>query len=624
MNPSFLAPVVGNSVPDLGATGQISSATNIFLTPASLGYQNIVMTAAGQSVFLPPTYATVPGQREYTFRNSGTYSYGVRDSNGVLQAVVGGGGFAVLSLDNNTTWGITGSNLEAGLTTIDTTLGTTFSNTVYAPYVVMDSNTSIHFATFPGLAGFVAYVVDNLGKVVSTPVTVTVTSQAAPRAAFRITPTTAIIFYAAPSGSTHSAVVITLTGSSPNFSVSIGTPASITTGATMNAWGGENSVGIPRITALTTNLYLASFNVSLNASVVAASVSGTTVTFGAIFSAAASGAGIDQTLIYPASSTTGLLIYPNTGTAAILAVVITVTGVTCTAGTAQTSPSLNANGSGLICSACQLSPTKYLLFTNNVSTVANVNAVTVTGTTVAIGATLTIESGVTGFNTSTATDAFGPGYIQSGATRYNPHLSPITTATALVWYMDNAGISRCSVLTESGGTVTTGSLLYSSISGGVVGATDSGQILPQGTTEFVSLKEDGNSTGLTYKHRLVAQKISGTTVTAGQSTLIPNLNSQVAMQSHVFLRTTNGDYILGLSQSSTVSPAESISVYRSNGDYLAFRGFINVPGLTSYTAATAQASANRLVLIGSPIFSGTTQTPATNSQLRILNVELVP
>lgn len=614
MNPSFLAPTVGNSVPDLGATGQITSSANVYLAPSSLGYQNIVITVAGQSVFLPPAYATVPGPSSYTIKNSGGYPFGVRDSSGVLITAISPSGAATFFLDNVTNWSYTGTGIQPGLVTVDVAAGNPFTNTIPVPYVTFDSNTSVHFLNLT-TGGFSAFVADNISKTFSTAVSVSATL-GPPVAAFKISSTTLIVFYQQDANN-HLAVVLTLTGIPGSYSISVGTPATLTVVGGMNSWGGETSLSQPHIAQLTPTLYVASFVPGANnTSVAAISVSGTTVTIGAIANIITANSVSDTTTCYPISATTALVIYNvSTGTPNIFAVVISVSGTTCTVGTPASIP--GTNDATNTTASCQLTPTKFLTLVNNSTTSAIINAITVTGTTVSVGASFTLETGISGFNNAVTT--YGPGYNQGGATRFNPKLFPISTTTAFIWYMDNGNNSRCAILTENSGTVTGGTILYRSIS--AVGFADNqgGLMLPPGTSEFIAIKQDGFAAANVYTHRLICHKISGSTITVGQTTPLPTLNTRPTSQNNVAIRMNSGDYILGLSPSD--GPADTISVFRTNGDAFTVRGNIDVPGLIGYTFGAAKPASNRLVLIGSSIFSGNITAASTTSP-RVLMVEL--
>lgn len=615
MNPSFLVPAVGNSVPELGATFSVSSATNIFLTAASLGLQSISITSLGQSVFLPPSYAVVPGQTKYGIKNNGVLPFGVRDVNGLLLTSITPGGYATFSLDNSSNWVFTGSGLEIGLVTLDNTFSSTFASTVIAPFVALDNNTSIHFAALA--SGFSAFVVDNLGKVISTPVTVDATASSLPSIGFKVTATTAIVFYG--SSTTNNAVVIlTLTGASPSYSISVGTSQNINSETIQTArWDGENFVSFPKIAQLTSTLYAATFFSSTGVTstcVVAISVSGAAITVGTVVQVVGGSPSINS-VIFPLTSTTAFIWYKSPSSPAPITnfgVVITITGVVCVVGTPQ---ALTGLTSTVVTTPAivQLSPTKILLQdNNNVSGSVIVSTYTISGTTVTAGTALSIETG-------TGANSF---YVTNSASRYNPHLWAIGPNTAGLWYFDSSGISRVLILTESGGTLTAGTTNFRSISSAAVNSSDSGTLGPQGFPDMISMRNDG-VTGA-WKTRVEALKISGTSITNGTTyplLEIPN-TVDVSGSGLTVSRMTTGDYV---TVSGNPSGLTSIAVFRTNGDYVNYRGRISVATIiglaTSPLAAYPAVASNRLVILGTTSTEGTSVSAAV-AQLRLLNVEI--
>lgn len=614
MNPSFLAPAVGNSVPELGATIPIVSASNIFLSAASLGLQNIAMSVLGQSVFLPPTYTVVPGQVKISLRNSGGYSFGVRDSVGTLLAAVAPGGFITLSIDNNVNWSFTGTNLEPGLLTLDNTFSATFGGVVQAPYTALDSNVSLHFATLA--SGFAAFLVDNTGKVVTTPVTVSVTASSVPRTVFRIDSTRAILFYGS-SATDHQTVILSASGTTPNLVLSVGTPATLV--ATLNAcWGGEDFTSGPRIAQLATTSYLASFTGSAQAtatSVVALSVAGASISIGTItdiVTAAANQTGVGSISVCPLTAGTALAMYSTVGAPTFSVVVITVIGTAASVGVVATTTVNSTTTTPK--SFCVLNSTKVLILGDNTTTTTmQTFAATISGASVAIGTRLTVESGMTAL-----TDPAG--FSTSTATRYNGHLSTLTTTTALLWYLDGSGVSRAVVLTENLGTVTAGTILYRATSQAASDASGFGYILPPGTSEFSAIVERVASTA-GYSDYVTTSKISGTTLTAGGS--YPALLTPTNPTRIHTTRMPTGKYVChGVGDNNVACTA--IPVFSSNGDAITYFGQITVPavndGGNNLIGVPRAVSFNRVVVLCNPI-NGTSLGLST-IPLRLLNVEI--
>lgn len=616
MNPSFLAPTVGNSTPELGATFSISSATNVFLPPSALGLQSITMTALGQSVFLPPVYSIVPGETKFSIKNNGTYPFGVRDSLGNLLTSITGSGSAIFALDNTTNWSFTGTNLEPGLVTIDNTFGATFIATSAAlpQFVALDNNTSIHFAALS--SGFAAFVVDNLAKVVNTAVTVDATAGTTPATVFKVSNTSALLITSSGGGA-FKAFVLTLTGTSPTYSISVGASANLALAPfTADA---DNFVGPPKWAQLSPTSYIgsAAFGGANPTSVIALSVAGAVVTAGAVTNIIATSSVTASTTTYALTGTTALVLYKSGGAAPFAnnGVVITVAGTVCTVGTPAALTGV-ASSLTAVSSNCLLSPTKCLVQDDNNTAGSVITSVfTIAATTVTAGTLVSVETGIT---TSSS-------YTANAANRYNPHLFPLGTNTSGLWYLDSSGVSRVVVLTESAGVVTAGGLLYRSISGQAANGTESGVILPQGTSEFVSAKLDGVTSS--FKIRAVAHKISGATITVGATRYLDGPGLNINNTSATFTRMSSGDYVHtgnGFNSSPGAGGSGSsaaLPVFRSNGDAINPRGQIAVTALSNVSLATTAVSSNRIVILGFTYNDATTIAAGTY-QVRLLNVEI--
>jgi len=605
----------------LGAVGGIGTVgstvtSNTTLTASSAGYQFVQMSSLGKSLTLPDaTTMQVGGPRFVIDNTKGGYPCGIRDNTGTLVMAVAAGGEAFVMLKDNSTaagsWSVTGTNLEPGLITLDSTFSSTYASTVLAPFVALDNNTSIHFAALS--SGFAAFVVDNTGKVLSTPVTVSSTASHTPRTAFKISATTAIVFYG--NAAIASAVVITLSGSSPSYSLAIGTPQNLP-----RTFSGEDFTGAPRVAQLTSTLYLCGYNVNSGSTYCTAlSVSGATITMGAEATITATAAPNDfTTTTYPLTATTALVLY-KTGAAAPYtnnAVVISVSGTTCTVNTPVALTNC-ASSATSVPSSVLVSATKCLVADdNNVSGTVMVIPVTISGTTVTAGTNLSVETGV-------GTTAVP--YTANYATRYNPHLWTLTTGatnTVGLWYFDTNSISRVVVLSETSGTITAGTILYRSIS--TAGdSTGLGCVLPQSPVDFLSIKSNAASGGAYIGRRITSHKIAGTNITPGAvMTINPDdLPPQSSTNALTATRLSSGDYVIGVpATGGNLTGNASVPVFRSNGDYVIFRGAIRAP-ILAVGSWPVQSVNNRIVLLGGTSQEGTT-VGATTYQLRLLNVEI--
>lgn len=592
---------------ELAGISTVSSTvtTDTTLTSASAGYQFVQMATMGQKITLPAIATMTVGGPKFIFDNTqGVYPFGLYNESGALIMAVAAGGIGYAALKSTVTvagaWSITGTNLEPGLITIDNTFSSTYSSTVLAPFVALDDNKSIHFirSTTPHLY---AVAIDKTTGAVGTPVLVIATS-ATVSSVFRVSATTAIAFLV-----NDQAVVISLSGAT---TLSVGTAA--TPGATNNSWGGENFSGAPKIAQLTSTLYLASYTSGTNTTVVAVSVSGTTVTIGSAANIITANSVSDSTTTYALTDTTALVIYTR-GAADPYdygAVVISVSGTSCSVGT----PAYFSLGGGGTYngtpSSCLLSPTKALIhyiypFPNGWP---RVFAITITGASVSIGAGLDLGDGLS---------VYGNVYTADSATRYNPHLFTLSASTALLWYLNSSSVSRAVVLSESGGTVTAGSIVYRGISNAASASAGYGIILPQGTDHFVSLTQAyDNSAGAALSFNTA--KIASTTITQGGSIPASELGNTNSMLGVNVAKLANGKYAVRGGNSHKAS----IKCFESNGDFFKSVGDLAIPAIDVGVTIPMLpvVGTNRFVLMGA--HTRGSATSSSNGLLRLITVEI--
>jgi len=604
---TWTSAVIPAGITSAGAT----ITTNTTLTAASPGYQPIAMTALGKSVTLPDATTVSVGSPKFYLNNaSGAYPVGIRNTSGTLLMAIAAGGTAFVSCQDITTaagvWNITGDNLEPGLITIDNTFSSTYTTTRLAPFVAFDSNKSLHFLTLS--SGFAAVAVDNTTGAVGTPVTVSATASMVPRSVFLITSTTAIVFYSSTTGTLIS-VVISLSGAT---TLTVGTPSST---LTADGAGSDDFITAPKIAQLAATLYLVSYATATGAgttSVAAFQVSGgTTVNLGTAVNIIATNNVVLSTTTYGLTSTTALVIYMSGASApyAINAVVVSVTNANppvCTVGT----PAAGGTRTyAFVPSSCLLSATKALIAPDTGETIVGAQAFTISGTTVTVGAVLTVE---TVANASAQLTYWGS---TVNRTRHTPILFPLSASTALFSYVaTTAAVSRSVILTESAGTVTAGTILYNSVSASTTNNNNGGVICEQGTSDFLSIRILGVTTFCRYA---VPQKISGTTITAGSTMILEKLG--LTNSADTFgTRLSSGDYLVFQDN----SRAAELVVLRTNGDAINYRQSVKMPfGITgNWNYPFPKVSSNRIVLIGITI--GSTINAASTYQMRLVNIEI--
>lgn len=592
-------------------SGVLAVTDNVTLTNVNIGYQAVAMTTFGKSVTMPDATTLSVGPVKNVVDNSlGTYPCGIRDNAGTLITGISAGGVVEMSLRDNSTaagvWSFTGNGTEPGLILVDSSFSSTYSSTYATPFIAFDANKSLHFA-FLAAGGFAAFAVDKATGTVGTPVTVSATASMQPRAAFMITATTAMVFYSSTS-STLIGVVISL---SSVTTLTVNTPSSTLSAANV---GSEDSFRVPKIAQLDTNLFLLSYATATGAgttSVAAWQVSGgVNANLGTPANIIAANNVLDSTTTRALTTTTGIVNYKS-GVAAPYAnsaVVISVTNANPPVCTVNTPAALTGVGSSLTAAAssCLLSSTKLLIEDDNNTTGSIIVSVfTISaGVTVTAGTLVSVETAA-GVSSS---------YTSDSAYRYNAHLMPLTASTALLWYKDNASISRTVVLTEAAGVVTAGSIFYRGISANTTTSDQGGTMLPTGVTSFITIKQEGDAAGR-FRFRVNAHKISSTTITHGSSHYINALspsNSQNATQI-VGTRLTNGDYAL-------IGVIDGIPIIRTNGDYINSRGVIKTPALAMVAPIQTILSGNRLRVLHTTTFSGSGF--AGVDQLRYIEMEI--
>lgn len=540
------------------------------------GYIPIAMASIGQSVILPDaTFIRVGSIRSILDNSQGVNPYGIRDATGKLICVGGVGSEIIVSLKDNSTpagvWGFIGNGIEPGMITINNIFPATYSGSTNFPFLAIDNNTSLHFVPVAS-GGFAAFIVDNLGKVITTPVVVSAT-EIAPIAAFKIDATHIIVFYGT-SATVNKAVVLVIGGASPSYTITPGTPVSTATNMTA-IWGGENSFGAPRILALTTTSYLASWIDSAGqfTRVMNVTVAGNIVTFGAILDVTNAGGSVvvNSNVLQFLTTTTALLVFKHLATTSLGAVVISVAAGVCTAGAiVDTTVANSASTSGQSVSINMLTATKAIVFFLNTANASFMQTISITGTVVTWGTSLAIEAALT---TASAD------YNNNSASRYAPRISIINPTTVYLQYINNIVQSRELVLVESAGVLTVMNTYSNSFTYSPSNITGFPLIMTAG--EF--LKQV--NTGTNGQRKLVANLVSGTSVNFGNEL---SYSFETIYSGGDYYKLTSGDYCF--------IDSYGILVLKSNGNTITRKGVIPVNFLPSSQGVKTNIAPDRLVL----------------------------
>lgn len=613
-----------------GAEGGVTSVTNptasVTLTSATIGLHKCAMTAIGQSITAPAANTlTVGGPRCVIDNSTGSYAVGFRDGTGALIMAVGAGGVGVAYLSDASgtagVWSVEGTNLEPGLILADSTFSATYTGNTLVPFAALDDNKSIHFLRIA--SGFAAVAVDKTTGAWGTPVTVSATANAVPKAAWMVTATTAIVFYGETNNSLYG-VVLTLSGAT---TLAVGTPSTQQTGTNCAI---EDSLGAPKIVQLATTLYAVSWATGTGAGatpIVAFQISGgTAVNKGSEIDILTSNNVANSVQLWPLTATTVLAIYGEGAASpyALKAVVISVTNANppvCTAGTKVALATATLLAGDFPVSACPFAiGTKYgVAFYDTANSRNSIACITVSGTTVSWSSADT--SGLGGPLTTQLTFT-APS--EQGGGRYAPRLARLTANTALlsVHSNDQSQSAQC-IITESSGGVSPGTVRYNCISDATAATSAGyGRLQPVGATEFISIRQrTGSAAGGALV--VVPTKISGTSLNPnGVMAPLPIVGSANELSC---TRLSGGTYVLSNQNQNTSSGSGAVPVFSSNGDTIRYKGEIKVPGISANNTFAANApravSASTVVVMGSNC-AGNLSTSGTEL-LRSLLLEVV-
>lgn len=601
--------ILTNSL-DIFSAGTQTMTGDVTLTSASARLQTVTSSSVGASIYLPDTGSIRPGVA-FWIKNDGSLPVGVRKTSGTLLGAVAGGTtgkFTAKDASNN--WQCEGH--EPGLVTVDQTLSTTYSNATLVPYVNLDNNKSIHFATIAA-NGFAAFVVDSSGRAVGTPVAVETGASTTLNAAFLISSTSAIVFWS--QSTNYRCAVLSVSGTT----ITLNTVATTTTNWMPGT--AETMLGAQRILQLTTTLYLLlGTNSTTDATATVVSVSGTTCTIGTRGTAAVTNMVASSIQGYVASSTQAVVLY-RTGASAPydnVARIISVAGTTPTFGSAVSATGVQSTGASTIASTEALSTTKYVLADNH-NTTTSVKAAALTadlGTnTVSWGSAITVASSLTGVSV-----VFGAaGHF--GDSRYARGITMLSSSTALLSYEDSPGgsgdRSNSVVLSESGGTLTAGTILKGSPGAEVNSSTaGAGAVFPVSSSGWLgmTLMTGTNSVGVS------AFRTSGTSVVEGAFRNLNKAAPITTVNDITGVRLSSGVHLLRAYGSGSTTSGDVVAA-RTDGYDVAMLGSIGLPlgdyGIANGYWAVPNLGTGTCYLYGARGSSGT-----SSEQLRIVRVEV--
>lgn len=594
------SPVVRSGVSDISTGVVVSSSSDIVLASNSVRLQSIAMSVEGQSYILPPATSMPVAHPSFVLANRGFYPVGIKDNTGQLLGVIEAGSSVTVSLITNTTvagvWVLSGNSITGGLIQFHDYLAVTYGVAeLFNLQLKLTESISVHFAEITS-NGLAVFVVDHANKVLGTPASVTTTAGTRPRAVFKISDTSFILFYSATSApATLHAVVIELAGTTPTLNaVSTLTVAS-------SDIGDEDGIGIPRIAQLDTTLYSVVYRNSSNYVVGCQISSGVTVTWGTPVVLVggsigfAGGAGI-----FNLTTTTALILY-KTGASTPYqgkAVVVSITNATPPVCTLGTEVNTMASKTVTTPSACvKLSSTVFALADNNNlgSPDLYLMGVQVTGIAVAVSAATLLVANA------------NSGYSDNGATRFCPKLARLSDTSLAWWGVSSGSLTKFGVVSLVFPTITTGT--YFTSSSGV-----SGMPLAFGETHFISghAVNSGGSGGVELV--IVPHKMESNVMTTGKPFKLPGIFNPdfytAGITEHSLTATYLGSGIYAIlvalpTVSTILSGSYGLCLIATDGITIKNLGTVDLY-LTAYAGGRGSTNKNyltaldsRLVLLGS-------------------------
>jgi hypothetical protein len=554
----------------LVAGSTITTATT--LTASDENLRAVNMSTLSQSVTLPNATSISAG-RQYTFDNIGGREFGIRDNTGRLIARVGSNlTVTVCLVDNATaagTWAVEGQDALLPLTICDNTFSSTYTATA-EPACRLTDTLSLHIVRNSSGHPFVVAVDHStFPATVGTP-TIIVASSATVVDIRRVSNTKAVVAVA--------------TGGSDIYNISVsGTVCTVSSSGAMGSGFFGSFIGAPTVCNLTDSLIVGIRWTGSFIEAQAANLSGANPSVGTALNIASGGRAVHG--VYRITDTTALAIYTDdSGTAgspfSLRAVVLTVSGTSVSVGSSAGRNDLIVDASSQLPS-CQLSTTSYMVSFRGVGDDSQIVHIGVSGTTVTFGSPLTVEASI----------AAALSYTSFNGSRFQPNLFLLTSTTALMTYADGSNVSRHVVITNSGGTLTAGSILYR-----VWNDIHSGNF-PQRSDRFMTISNKG-----TEYETIRACSISGTTITQTDA----ELGISVSSATNTDRFGISGDYFGIRTEGTTNIPGRFWNLFKfSSANTLQYLGRIVMP-LNVFAGVPVELAFNRVAFIGARNIGATT------------------
>ena len=362
-----------------GGATETSSAVDVMLTSASNRVQAVSMSVSGKSVILPNATTLTTGGALFVIKNTGTITFPVRNSAGVVIAVLAVGQIAGLYLTNNSTaagtWAVGNQSFDTFLARIFVNTSTVVNAAVtdYCTITKLSATQVLAVWAATGTGYVQACTLNISGTTISAGAILTVNAVSSSYLSVTAMSATQAVLTYIGTTSYVQACTLNISGTTVTNGAIISVNAVASSQTSVTAMSATQAV----VAYVGATSYVQSCTLN---------VSGTTITNGTILTVNAVASGTPSVAML--SSTQAVLVYYNTSSTALTTCTLNVSGTTLTTGVI-----LIGSGAGFLvnngCSVIALSSTLALV-TYRLNNTQYVNTISVSGTTCTWGTYLQI------------------------------------------------------------------------------------------------------------------------------------------------------------------------------------------------------------------------------------------
>lgn len=423
----------GSSAPVWAAgpsgTGGATATGNVTLTSASSGAQSITTTAYGQYVKLPDATTMTKAACSFNIYNNGPYQAKILNNSGTLLGFINPYTSATVGLADSST--AAGAWTLSGIDTIGTTAKKTFlgTYTTLSQSIVLDADRTLLFFGSTSSSNIFGVVYNATTQTWGSMTTLR-TSGGTP--AGILVSTDKVLMFSCASSALE-AVVLSISGTT----ITVGTAAT----RTLSGAGTITNTNLKATSLIACgSSYILLLYKSAAPTVIAATVSGTTVTIGASETTLPGTSSTMGSIFYISAST--FLAFSSESAVAIYATPYSVSGTTITLGTGATISSGNTSiNNTLRVGTISNGARCWVMYQGAAGNDLAVSIVSVSGTT----ATTSTATALSGFDPSAVT----------GAQTY-ADVAIVGSKLAVALTDPTTSLSQCNIVTDTSGTASAG------------------------------------------------------------------------------------------------------------------------------------------------------------------------